>query len=342
MFPVVNPPGPGSVRPVRGEKLLRGLHRLLPLGRKYGALFGLLNSRHDLVAVPFAGYHLVYPAIWRKAAVTQLLVGVDVVPEFRLLAAACGQLREGALIDLGANVGLYTLLLRSASPLPIIAYEPQPFLFRLLEWTVAFNHLPLVTLRNVGCGDIAGQLPFLTGINGGVLSGESDQCRPGQPAERGASGADWEQTARVWVEERPVIRVPIVTLDEDLSEAGPVALLKIDCEGFEYNILAGAKELLARDRPYLFLELHPALLETFGHSAAQVLELLSRHYNLEFWCFQHACGKSKLGRSLAKSCRPKGYRYSDAAEMLAAAGDPKGPSQIYALGQPKSAGTRAS
>jgi FkbM family methyltransferase len=334
MSAVMNPPGPGAVRPVRGEKLLRGLHRLLPLGREYGALFGLLNSRHDLVAVPFAGYHLVYPALWRKAAVTQLLVGVDVVPEFRLLAAARGQFTQGALIDLGANVGLYTLLLRSVSPQPIIAYEPQPFLFRLLQWTVAFNQLPLVTLRNVGCGDVAGELPFLTGINGSVLSGESDQRRPGQPAEPGPNGADWERTARVWIEEQPVIQVPIVTLDADLSEAGPVALLKIDCEGFEYRILLGARDLLERQRPWLFLEVHPALLSNFGNSARQVVELLTPRYDLEFWCFQTAGRKSKLARSLAKFRRPKGRRYADAAAMLAAAESPGGPAQIYCLGRP--------
>ena len=43
-----------EVRPLRGAGLLRALHAVLPLGRKYHPLLTLLNGRHGLAALPFA------------------------------------------------------------------------------------------------------------------------------------------------------------------------------------------------------------------------------------------------------------------------------------------------
>ena len=70
---------------------------------------------------------------------------------------------------------------------------------------------------------------------------------------------------------RPIVRVPVVTLDEDLASGDPVSLLKIDCEGFELNVLRGAKQILERDNPWLFLEIHPTLLPAFGQTVEEVL-----------------------------------------------------------------------
>src|SRR5689334_15892106 len=120
-----------AVRPLRGVQLMRQLHRVVPLGRKYFPLLGLLNSGRGLCAIPFDRFQLVHPAAWRKQAANFLLIGPEVVPEFQLLASLCPQLERGVIVDAGANIGVYTLLLRSVTPLPIIAYEPQPFLFQL-------------------------------------------------------------------------------------------------------------------------------------------------------------------------------------------------------------------
>ena len=100
------------VRPLRGERLLRGLHRILPLGRKYHPLLSAMNGRHGLLAIPFDKSRLVQPAAWAKQITNQLLGGMDFVPEFHLLAAEVRQLASGCLIDVGANIGLYTLLLQ--------------------------------------------------------------------------------------------------------------------------------------------------------------------------------------------------------------------------------------
>jgi len=316
------------VRAIRGERLLRRLHRVLPLGRKYHPLLSVLNGRHGLLAIPFDNWHLVQPASWAKQITTQLLSGIDVVPEFRLLAPLVRQLASGCLIDVGANIGLYTLLLRSVSALPIIAYEPQPFLFKLLECNVDFNRITNVDARNFACGAKHGEVPFTIGINGSVAAGV-------KASGTTAGDVDWESEAQVTQRGETVINVQLTTLDEDLAGVPSISLLKIDCEGFEFDVLQGALLLIERHSPLLFLEIHPTLLGRFGRAAEEVLELLRPDYDFDFWCFDQIRLPSKLGRSLAKFRRPKGLRYADAAAMLLAAnGDPR-PAQIYLIGRPK-------
>jgi len=287
-----------------------------------------MNGRHGLLEIPFDQCRLVQPTAWAKQITHQLLNGVDVVPEFRLLAPLVRQFTSGSLIDLGANIGLYTLLLRSLSSLPIIAYEPQPFLFKLLQRNIAFSHLAQVDARNFACGSQRGEVPFSIGINGSVAAGADATCAD-------TTCADMEEEAHRTQRGKTVVKVPLTTLDEDLAGVPSIALLKIDCEGFEFDILQGAQRLVERQAPALFLEVHPTLLGRFGHSVEEVLAYLEPHYNLEFWCFERIHAQTRLTESFAKFLRPKGQRYVDAQQMLASATGSAPPGQVYFIGRPK-------
>ncbi len=322
-----------EIHPLRGAGFLRGLHRVLPLGRKYYPLVGALNPRHGLLAVPFDKYHVLHPAQWTKAITKKLLFGTDVIPECSHFIPLCRQATNGALIDLGANTGLYTLLMRANSRLPIIAYEPQPILFRLLRWNVQFNELPDVDLRNIACGSKKEEVDFWLGLNGSVLPQNGKNSVPIR--KRLAGETNWEEEARLAQEGRTVIKVQVTTLDEDLANGPRIALMKIDCEGFEYEILRGGRALLERDRPRLFIELHPETLKKFGHSVEKVLDLLTADYEMEFWYFKIGRATTKLGHSLEKFRKPKGHRCADAAEMVAATKAVPGPNQVYLIGTPK-------
>jgi FkbM family methyltransferase len=323
-----------AVRPLRGEKLVGSLNRFLPLGRKYYPLLRLLNSRHGLLTLPFGRYQVIKPAAWIRSIAEQLALGTDTVAEFQVVKPLCEQCRFGHLIDVGANIGFYTLLFRATSPLPIIAYEPQPLLFKLLQWNIAYNDLSGVDARNLACGARRGEAAFYTGLNGSVVPEKVNaQNSPRFPAESGTDD-NWELEAQLAPHGgRTTVRV--TTLDEDLAHINKIALLKIDCEGFEYEILQGARELLKRHRPLLFVEVHPEQLVKFGHSTRELLELLTPDYELDFWYFQIDRHATRISRSLEKFRRPKARRCATVEEMLVASTSVPGPAQIYFVGRPK-------
>jgi FkbM family methyltransferase len=134
-------------------------------------------------------------------------------------------------LDIGANFGSHTLpLARLVGPSGrVFAFEPQRILFQILCGNIALNELPNVHALPVALGRAAGsaKVPALdySGANnfGGVslVSGHGED-------------------------------VPVVTLDQlDVTKA---KLIKIDVEGMELDVLAGAKATLARCRPILYVE----------------------------------------------------------------------------------------
>ena len=259
-----NFPPPGDARNVRGGEFLRGLNRILPLGRKYHPLLRALNGRRGLLATPFGQFRLLQPAAWSKAVASQLLSGVEIAPEFEVIKPICRRLTGGILVDVGANIGAFTLLLRSVSPLHIVAYEPQPFLFKLLQWNIGFNRLTGVDARNVACGSKRGEVAFSLGINGSIVCESSTSKK--KPVSASPMVSNLDDEAEMTQSGDAVVNVPATILDEDLADAPSVSLLKIDCEGFEYEVLQGAAGLIKRHRPQLVLEVHPTQLENFGHS----------------------------------------------------------------------------
>jgi FkbM family methyltransferase len=134
-------------------------------------------------------------------------------------------------LDIGANFGSHTLpMARLVGPGgKVFAFEPQRILFQILCGNVALNELPNVHALPVALGRAAGsaKVPALDyrGANnfGGISLG-------------GGQGED----------------VPVVTLDQLAVTAAK--LIKIDVEGMELDVLAGAKATLARRRPILYVE----------------------------------------------------------------------------------------
>jgi hypothetical protein len=71
--------------------------------------------------------------------------------------------------------------------------------------------------------------------------------------------------------------VPMVTVDLLAAEFGAPTHLKIDVEGAERAVLAGAAETLSRpDAPIVFLELHNDILRGRGEDPSAVFEPLDR------------------------------------------------------------------
>lgn len=141
---------------------------------------------------------------------------------------------DRCILDVGANVGIHSLAWARLAP--VVALEPAPGTHSRLEANVAANGLQdrIRTLRTAA-GDAVGEVDFFVAADSAFSS--------------------LNDTGRIRIRERT--RVPCTTLDALAAELPlPVGLLKIDVEGLERAVIAGAAELLRRDRPVLLVEIY--------------------------------------------------------------------------------------
>jgi FkbM family methyltransferase len=177
-------------------------------------------------------------------------------PEYHEMRLVAHLLRPGdRFVDIGANVGYFTLLAASlVGPTGSVdAFEPgQPALDRLRE-NVAMNALPQVRVRPLALSDAAGEALLTTG----------------RDTENRLATADDAVTAPVRAER----------LDAVLDE-GPYAMAKADVEGAELRVLRGAERLLARATPPVWL-LELREVANFGSSGEEIAAWLgSRGYDV--------------------------------------------------------------
>jgi FkbM family methyltransferase len=157
---------------------------------------------------------------------------------------------DGHILEIGANIGYYVLIeAKNPNIKKIIAIEPDPRNFKMLERQVELNQLNgRVELHNVAIGDQNGDIRFLMSESSNLSKVSSD--------------------------DKTGIIIPVTTVDT-LVQDKPISLLRFDVEGFEYNILKGAKNTLQNNNLKIFMEVHPPLIKNFGVNIDDMWELLS-------------------------------------------------------------------
>jgi FkbM family methyltransferase len=178
--------------------------------------------------------------------------------ERRVLAEAVTR-RGGAFtfVDIGANVGLYSLYLATCGDVRTLAVEPQPGILERLRFHLAANPSAKVDLKPIALSDREGEATL-------VLN-ESDS---------GGTHID-KQDGRQDAGER--ITVPCKPLIAVLAEAGieTIDALKIDVEGAEDIVLAP----FLRDAPQSLLPRLLLIEDTRGFWSVDLFALLaSRSY----------------------------------------------------------------
>ncbi len=121
----------------------------------------------------------------------------------------------GSFLDIGANIGSFTLIASEQEKAKVHAFEPHPDTFRQLRNNVELNRRTNVDLFNIALGQSEGQI-FLTNEPGSA----TNHIEP----------HEGERTVPV-----PCNRVDAVCAQHGLHPQ----YVKIDVEGFEYDVLAG-------------------------------------------------------------------------------------------------------
>lgn len=182
---------------------------------------------------------------WEEAVVEKLLA----------------QVRAGdTVLDIGAHIGFYTLLLakRVGPRGRVISFEPIPENFRILAENVRLNQFEHVIPVSKAVLARAGRFTLkITREEPVPSSVPLDQDTGSLPVE-----------------------VEAVPLDDFLRGIGPVHLIKMDVEGAEEQVIRSGLQTILQFHPTLLVELHHATGKAKEHPVPRLLESLD--YQMEW------------------------------------------------------------
>lgn len=164
-------------------------------------------------------------------------------PPLPLVVSRLRGIVSGAFYDVGANTGFYSVLAAKTLDCSVIRpFEPVPAIAELCRHNLAANDVP-ATVVEVALADRDASATLYLPDPGHGLVEKSASLLP--DFSRVVTGS---------------ITVPTRTLDgmnEREFGAERVGFVKIDVEGAEVDVLAGAVGVVTRDRPLLTVELLP-------------------------------------------------------------------------------------
>lgn len=155
---------------------------------------------------------------------------------------------DSIIVDVGANVGRFTLPFASkARNGKVLSFEPDATSFSNLEKNCKLNSFDNITLVNKGLGSKNASFQLFVvnknnpGMNRILNDGSShDSCS----------------------------EIEVVKLDDYLNQLNldKVDVIKIDVEGFENEVIEGAREVIVKYKPLLFVEMSNENLKEHGSS----------------------------------------------------------------------------
>ncbi len=179
--------------------------------------------------------------------------------EWEIQAVVKSLLRPGdAFIDVGANIGMLTLYGAAVvgSMGTVLAFEPNPEARARLHRHLEMNGLSHVRVYDRALSDARGRsvlaMPSHRTGTGTLRSVDGHSCRSFDI-----------QTAR---------------LDDFIAEIPRHrrVLLKIDTEGYDFNVLKGASRLLSRSRVSVIAEVNEKWLGELGQCAGEMFAYMTR------------------------------------------------------------------
>jgi FkbM family methyltransferase len=175
---------------------------------------------------------------------------------------------EDLFVDVGANIGAYTVLASGVAGAKTMAFEPSPFNYQYLVQNVRLNGLTAkATPLNLAVGSEEGVLRLTEGL--GTENYIAQDHGAGQTVE-----------------------TKVTTLDQALADLRP-ALMKMDVEGFETKAVEGARHTL--DHP----SLEAFIIERAGNAQRYGFDEAALHRRLQEMAFI-PCAYSPSERALRK------------------------------------------
>lgn len=161
-------------------------------------------------------------------------------------------------LDLGANIGYFSLLVAINSPSAnIISFEPVKDLFQNMNDNISLNNIKNISTINAAAGEINEEkdLFISTPDNSGMSSFHQPENYSGKKES-----------------------VKVVSIDEwfKTSALSKIDIIKLDIEGSELAALKGMKEVLQKQKPILIVEVNPETLLMFNLKPSDLYDYLNQ------------------------------------------------------------------
>lgn len=221
------------------------------------------------------------------------------IPDYEEMMLLAHFLRDGdQFIDVGANVGIYSIWVTTITGATSVAFEANPETYGKLQRNIRLNQLePKIFTHNCAVGEKRGSVNITTS-KGGLDHIVAD-------------GVENKQTALI----------EMVALDHQEIALNPAAI-KMDVEGYEMNALIGASNLLGNPNlKVLVIELQDWTLQRFGTSKAEVVSLLQSHgfhqsaYDPETRCISERSDLVSLNEIFVRDAEAVATRLRDAPKV---------------------------
>lgn len=225
--------------------------------------FGPIPEKADRMSAVYMGQDRVMTRLWsghrflastRDMIVTPHLIdlGVNEPHVTRTLMSLIGP--GDVVVDVGANVGYYSVLAgwRAHPDGQVWSFEPNPRAFALLSDNMTMTgHAAMARRWPVALSDRAGTAAL--------------RIFPGYEATstiRAVPEAFVSHTERETGRVSHVIDVELLRLDDAMRDVPAINVMKIDAEGHEPAIIAGAQEILRRSRTVkIVMEFVPPIMD---------------------------------------------------------------------------------
>jgi FkbM family methyltransferase len=149
-------------------------------------------------------------------------------------------------IDVGANIGVTTIpgAIAVGDSGKVIAFEPHPRTVKYLRENILLNKLNNIEIQNCALGEVQGITYFTN-----------------------KSSDDMNKVVDI---DKSNIQVPINLLDSFIDQYDRISLLKVDAEGYEKFVLAGASQSMAKVE-CIYFEVDECNFSDFGYSSQDLL-----------------------------------------------------------------------
>ena len=176
--------------------------------------------------------------------------------EKKLLVDIYQQQLTGSAFDVGAHIGNHTLFLAAVCQFKVFAWEPHRESLTQLRANIALNDLDVeVFAWAAGASETVGRLTRRMWL-------EFDPSRNGSELELSAGD------------------IPVHRID-DMVDVPDLAVIKVDVEGMEPDVLSGLTRHIERSRPVIYAETHTraayyrthAVLHPYGYKMTRGIHM---------------------------------------------------------------------